>query len=391
MSNIPKQPTKLSIVADENMPHLDRLFSSSANITKVSGRNIDKNLLTNADALLCRSITPVNSELLAGSKVKFVGTATIGIDHLDTQWLDSEGIQWVNAAGCNAAAVAQYVISGICVWLIKQRKALSDIQVGIVGAGNVGTELARCLGCLGVSFKLCDPPLQRKGDPREFYAHEELFGCDVITFHVPIMREGQDSTFHMVDDKFLTKLNSDQLIINAARGEVINNTSLTNYLKQKYSADFILDVFENEPTINFELAKQCLSATPHIAGHSLEGKSRGSYMVYEAFCDYFKLSKLVNEKDLFPSSNVLKEMSLSENKKLLASEKLLSLDYLLKIYDIRNDTSRMLKSKATLDGDHFDALRKTYQDYFSNDPRRDYSGWLLEGEFPQAIAKLING
>ena len=382
---------KYNLVADANMPHIDQLFGEFANITKLSGRDIGASDVKNADALLVRSITNVNRSLLEASKVKFVGTATIGIDHLDTDWLDKNGISWSSAAGCNAAAVAQYVISGICYWLkSKPLKSLQTLTVGIVGAGNVGSELARCLDILNIQYKLCDPPLKKSGDNRTLHPIDDLLSCDVITFHVPITRSGADKTFHLIDHHLLQQLTSEQLLINAARGEIADNAALTQYLKNDASASVILDVFENEPQINFQLANQCLLSTPHIAGHTLEGKLRGSYLVYLAFCRCFNLPVKTQQSTLFPDNNIFDASCRirSPNQNPNQSQNLR--DALLALYDIEKDSRRLLTAEPTNLAEHFDEMRKNYVASFGDTPRRDYSGWRVENSTDRSLELLTS-
>jgi len=361
------------------MPHIDRLFGEFANVTKLSGREITSADVKQADALLVRSITKVDQNLLDDSHVKYVGTATIGIDHLDTDWLALNSINWSSAAGCNAAAVAQYVISGICHWLkFHPSLNLQQLTVGIVGAGNVGTELARCLEILGVKYLLCDPPLERTDDSRVFHSIDKLLDCDVITYHVPITREGIDRTFHLVDKHFLQQLSSEQLLINAARGEVADNDALFDYLKEENSASVILDVFEVEPNVNYELAKLCLLSTPHIAGHTLEGKLRGSYLVYQAFCQCFGLPIAIKQNELFPDINHFDGALLDLSALLLS------------LYDIEKDSKRLLSVDKNDIAEHFDQMRKNYVNSFDELPRRDYSGWQIENCVEESINLLTS-
>ncbi|WP_444998589.1 4-phosphoerythronate dehydrogenase [Aliikangiella sp. IMCC44359] len=372
----------LTIVADESMPHVESLFASFGNIITKPGREISAEHVKLADALLCRSITPINEKLLAESNVQFVGTATIGVDHLDRRWLAKNNISWSNAAGCNASAVAQYVISALCYWTKKYRRVWQDLKVGIVGAGNVGTELARCLTILGIDYLLCDPLLQKQGDKRQFASMADMMNCDVITFHVPITYSGEHSTYHLVNEPFLSKLNTEQLVINAARGEVIDNSALCDYLNSSKHADFVLDTFEGEPSIDYSLLKKCLLATPHIAGHTLEGKSRGTVMIFEAFCKHFEIMHEVDNamiQSIYPPKNLL----VDKNKKQQL------IDYLLSIYDIEKDHQKLLsaikntKVKSHI-GDTFDRLRKNYIAGFGDQPRRDYSGWQLNSHIKES-------
>jgi len=361
------------------MPHVEQLFGDFADISKVNGREINASHVKTADALLVRSITPVNQGLLDNSSVSFVGTATIGVDHLDTQWLSQRQICWANAAGCNASAVAQYVLSGVAFWLKKTGKKLCDIKVGIVGAGNVGSQLAGCLQKLAVDYCLNDPPLERTADRRHFVGMDEILKCDVITFHVPITRHGDEATWHLVDKLFLAQIQPGQLLINAARGEVIDNQALYQYLQLDQTADVILDVFENEPQINLALANRCLLATPHIAGHTLEGKSRGSFMVYQALCEHFGITQTVDDSALFPPLNQF-DSSL---------EFLDELECLLQIYNIKKDSERLLSGPEDHIGEHFDGLRKNYASFFNPLPRRDFSGWRASHTVPKSVQALM--
>ena len=356
---------KLTILADENMPHIDTLFGNNVEIKRAPGRYLKKDDLKGVDALLCRSITQVDRTLLEGTPVKFVGTATIGIDHLDIDFLNSFGIQWANAAGCNAEAVAQYVMSGLALWANKNNQSIKSLTLGIVGAGNVGTAVAKYCDWLGIRYQLCDPPLAEAGDSRDFVSFETASQCDVVTFHVPMEKSGAYPTFHMVNQAWLENLKPSQLVINASRGGVIDNAALNQYLDEDDVASVILDVFENEPDVNYELVQKVLVATPHIAGHTLEGKSRGSYMVYQAACQALGIDSDFKESDLYPEPNQLEESSLSFEDKLLA------------MYNIEQDGLKLKnvsKEQLVL---KFDELRKGYVESFRPVPRRDYSGWVF--------------
>lgn len=347
------------------MPGVDCLFGDMAEIVKVNGRQISNRILRDADALLCRSITKVNQSLLENTAVKFVGTATIGVDHLDIGWLEKSSINWSNAAGCNAAAVAQYVLSAISFWCLNNHKEINQLTVGIVGAGNVGTELSLCLKQLGINYQLCDPPLKQQGDQRSMVEFNNILKCDVITLHVPLTCLGEYQTHFLIDNAELNQLSQQQLLINASRGAVINNQSLSNHLKQENSVNAVIDVFENEPNISQQMLSKCLLGTPHIAGHTLEGKLRGSWLIYKAFCENFAepLSKL--EMVLYPEKNTL----VTEQKRVE--------EVLLEIYDIRLDASALNKLNEESFAIQFDQLRKNATRLSNGLLRRDYSGWLL--------------
>lgn len=362
--------SKIKIVADENMPNVKQLFGGFGNVTLRPGREISRSDLIGADVLLCRSITAVDEKLLTGTPVKFVGTATIGTDHLDIDWLSANEIGWANAAGCNADAVVQYVMSAISYWIKVNTETsrsfsfqrLKDITVGIVGAGNVGTRLASLLDQIGINYLLCDPPLQRTADERKFSSIQEIINCDVITLHVPLNLEGEDKTHHLFDRSQLKALGASQLLVNASRGAVIDNQALLDYLQSPMAANVVLDVFENEPKINFSLVQKCLLATPHIAGHTLEGKTRGSYMIYESFCEHFDLPKEKELAQLLPLSNQLEAGFNSLHSMFLS------------IYDIAEDHRKLTQSTQQNIDKQFDNLRKDYVSSFKV-ARRDYAGW----------------
>jgi len=359
---------KYRVVVDQNMPGVEELFGDIADIIYQDGRLIDNDILMNADALLCRSITQVGQALLKNTKVKFVGTATIGIDHLDIDWLESNHITWSNAAGCNAAAVAQYVLSAMAYWCQFRSRQIEKLCVGIVGAGNVGSELARCLDKLDIKYLLCDPPLQLLGDKRPMVSMQEIYQCDVISLHVPMIETGDYPTKYLIGKRELECFRDDQLLINASRGAVINNQALEASLLQNPRMDAVLDVFENEPNISNELVNKCLLTTPHIAGHTLEGKLRGTWMVYQAFCKCFEMELGKIEDDLYPQKN---KTSLSHNLE----------DNLLAIYDILSDSNALsLKNEEPIDI-KFDRLRKNATQLANGCFRRDYSGWSYLGEY----------
>ena len=306
--------------------------------------------------------------------MKYVGTATIGIDHLDIPYLESNNIQWANAAGCNAAAVAQYVLSAIAFWCLDSGRDIKDLTIGIVGAGNVGTELARCLDFLGIKFLLNDPPLQNEGDPRTLVTLEQVLACDVITLHVPNIAKCPHSTNHLINAKFLGQLNNNQLLINASRGNIIDNSALEAYLLEPNPAQFVLDVFENEPAISHQLISKCLLATPHIAGHTLEGKLRGSWMVYRSFCNAFNIEPQQTESALYPQPKRVKPVAGRLEKQLLM------------LYNIQLDSDGLKQVAENKLPILFDQLRKNATQLSNGWLRRDYSGYKL----PKELSRLAN-
>lgn len=280
----------MKIVADENLLAVSELFSPFGDVKRVPGRQITSRDIADAQVLLVRSVTQVNRQLLADSSVGFVGSATIGMDHLDTAWLDANGIAYANAPGCNAEAVVDFVIATLC----HLEMSASQINTGgetwfdksilILGAGNVGGRLYQRLRQLGLRPRCYDPFLgpEQQADLCEFSALQE---ADIICLHTPLTREGPHPTWHLLDETLLRSLKPGALIINAGRGEVVDNAALLSCIcsGQLRAA---LDVWENEPDIDPELLQRVEQGTPHIAGYSLEGRLRGTLMLYQSFCQW---------------------------------------------------------------------------------------------------------
>ena len=277
----------MHIVADENIPLLDAFFGDLGRLTCLPGRALTPAQVRDADLLLVRSVTPVNAELLSGSSIRFVGTATIGTDHVDTTWLQQQGITFASAPGCNAISVVEYVLAVLS--LYAEQRGLADwlgLSVGIVGAGNVGARLAQRLQALGITVKCCDPPRAEQEGEAGFVSLAEALTCDVISLHTPLTTTGSHATRHLLGEAELTALASHQLLINSGRGAVVDNQALSARLRQPDAPWVALDVWEQEPAIDPELLAQVWLGTPHIAGYSLEGKSRGTAMLYQAVCQW---------------------------------------------------------------------------------------------------------
>jgi erythronate-4-phosphate dehydrogenase len=280
----------MKIVADDKIPFLKGVLEPFADVVYVNGSKISPDHLRDADALLIRTRTVCNEALLKGSGVKFIGTATIGHDHIDTDWCESNGITWKNAPGCNAWSVRQYITSTLLNLAAIHRFDLSDRVLGVVGVGNVGSKIVRTAELLGMRVYLCDPPKVRETGACGFISLKGILReCDILTFHVPLNREGEDKTWHMIDTGLLSKVNSGTIIINSSRGEVADGTALKSALKSGRIAGVVLDVWENEPDIDTELMAMCDQATPHIAGYSVDGKATGTAMIIHELSRYYDL------------------------------------------------------------------------------------------------------
>lgn len=277
----------MKIIADENIIFAREAFSHLGEVHLYSGREITNEILKNADALLVRSITKVNSDLLENTNVKFVGTATIGTDHVDLEYLDRKEIHFSDAKGCNSDAVVEYVFTALFTIANQQNFSLRDKSIGVVGVGNIGSRIVRLAGALGMKVLQNDPPLKRKTGYSHFLDLQELMNADILTFHVPLNMEGEDRTFHLFDFNKLNSLNNGTLIINASRGPVVENNALLEIIDRKKFAA-VLDVWEEEPSINKDLLNKVTFGTPHIAGYSYEGKVNGTVILYNALCGFLK-------------------------------------------------------------------------------------------------------
>lgn len=356
----------MKILFDENMPYATRFFadfgktngSDPVELVPFVGRELTPEQVADADVLLVRSITKVNAELLKlNSKLTFVGTATIGVDHIDKAYLKSRNITFSSAPGCNAVSVAEYVLSSLVVLAERYLIDLSKLTVGIVGAGNTGTQLSKKLDALSINYKLCDPPLVQAGDLRQFSSMDEILQCDVISLHVPLITTGNYPTFHLFDKNALAKLSKDQILINACRGEVVDNKALLTIKQQGHGLKLVWDVWENEPDILTELIPHTEIATAHIAGYSLEGKSAGTEQLYQALCQYIDVQPSKQLKAFLPKAEITQvTLQQSFNQDLLI--KLVKL-----VYDVRRDDGlfreKILSNNGQL-AQYFDALRKNY-------------------------------
>lgn len=274
------------------MPGLDETFGHHGQIQRLDGRRIGRIDLTGADVLLVRSVTRVDADLLQGTNVSFVGSATIGFDHLDTAWLEAHNIAWAHAPGCNADAAAQYGLATM--WLACERleRDIRQQTVGIIGRGNVGRRLAQLLTALAIPVMACDPPLQDQGEP-QLVSMGAACANSIISLHVPLTQGGKYPTRDLFDQKRLAALAPGTLLVNAARGGVIAGTALLAQLQSGhiYAA---LDVWPDEPFIDTEMLDAVTVATPHVAGYSREGKQAGTEMIYQAFCETFALNAASN-------------------------------------------------------------------------------------------------
>lgn len=278
------------ILIENKIPFIKNRLEQVARVKYLAPDEFTPQAVANADAMIIRTRTHCDKQLLQNSSVKFIATATIGTDHIDLNWCNDNGITVKNAPGCNAPAVAQYVWASILKLGIKPKKS----TIGIVGYGNVGKIVADYANQLGAKVLLCDPPLQEQNvsTPYPLLPLEEMIPlCDIISLHTPLTKSGKHPTHHLINESRLDLFKNGSTLINAARGPIVQTIPLYRAINQKY-LNAIIDCWEHEPIINLSLLRETKIATPHIAGYSLEGKQRATRMAIEATLQHFSLPSI---------------------------------------------------------------------------------------------------
>ena len=280
----------MKIVADDKIPFLKGVLEPYAEVIYLPGNKISRKDLVNADALLIRTRTKCTGDLLKGSGVSFIGTATIGFDHIDTQYCEKNKISWTNAPGCNSLSVQQYIAAALLKLASEFRFNLAGKTLGIVGVGNVGSKVEKLAKLLGMNVILNDPPRTRKeGDKNFVTLGDILFNSDIVTLHVPLNVVGEDSTYHLFNEKTFKKMKKGTWFINSSRGEVTETQALKKVLDSGKLGGAIIDVWEHEPDIDIDLMAKTFLSTPHIAGYSTDGKAKGTSMIVNSLCHQFNL------------------------------------------------------------------------------------------------------
>jgi len=365
----------MNILADENIPLVSEAFAQFGNITTFNGRQLTPDQTTNADILLVRSVTTVNEQLLQNSPVKFVGSATIGFDHIALNYLASKNIGFSTAPASNAISAAEYVIAALLMLSQQQGFILSEKTVGIIGCGNVGSRVLARLKALNVKCLINDPPLEKQHKLSQSSTVEEILQCDIITLHVPLILEGEYPTFELVNDTFLSQLKNGTILINTSRGKIADETAL---LKHANRLKLVLDVWRNEPNINQNLLEKTILATPHIAGYSFDGKIRGTEMIYRACCRFFNQKETWQPQLPFPP---VKKLVFSNQ---ISQEQALQLA-VQSCYDLRKDDAMLRQIKnVEQPNQYFDQLRKKYP------IRREFSTLQIEAQHLDLIQLFLN-
>jgi erythronate-4-phosphate dehydrogenase len=355
----------IKIVADDKIPFLQGVLEPYLDIEYLPGNTISNENIKDADGLILRTRTRCNNTLLDGTSVKFIATATIGYDHIDTQYCKKKNIVWANAPGCNSGSVMQYMASALLYYARVRQIDLTDRVIGIVGVGNVGKKVLKLAETLDMHIVLNDPPRERAEGKCGFLSLDGITReADIITLHVPLNMSGKDMTYHLADSDFFKRLNPGTLFINASRGEVVDTGSLKMFLKKGSQESAIIDVWENEPVIDHELSDRVFLATPHIAGYSTDGKANGTKMAVQALSRFFELGLDEWEPDRMPepSGPVLYCDGLNKSFQDILTE------LVFKTYDIASEDA-WLKTDTT-----------KFEFYRGNYPvRREFSAYYVEG------------
>lgn len=341
------------------MPFAKAAFSTIGEVTLLPGRAITREAVADARILAVRSVTKVNADLLDGTGVAFVGTATIGVDHIDEAYLERRGIGFASAPGSNANSVAEYIAAALLTLAERRGETLEVKTIGIVGCGNVGSRVAAKAEALGMEVLRNDPPLRRETGSDLYRPLEELFEADFITLHTPLTKEGRDATHHLAGEAFLPRMRPNATLLNTSRGAVADNRALARALAENRIRDAVLDVWEGEPDIDFGLLDRAALGTPHIAGYSYDGKLNGTQMIYLAACRHFGIEPAFDMGDAAPAPAV-PEIALSAEGK---SDEDALREAVRALYRIEDDDAR-LRAAASLPPEQrparFDELRKTY-------------------------------
>ncbi len=348
----------VNMVAGENIPYINEAFASLGSLTVLPGRSITSSDLQDTNILLIRSITRVHDALLKGTPVEFVGSASAGVDHIDEAYLKARNIGFASAAGSNANSVAEYVLASLLFIGKQQGFSLKGKTIGIIGVGNIGKLVKNKAEVLGMLPVLHDPPLAETGQV-EHRSLAEALSCDVVTLHTPLTTDGPYPTYHMLNEQTLQWLNPSAIFINAARGEVVETQALLNAITENRIGPTIIDVWEDEPDINWDLFQAVTIATPHIAGHSLDGKANGTFMIYAALCKHLGIPPTWNPVQVLPAPTV---PSLTIDYHQQSDEELIQ-EMVTTIYDLEADYHRMQQLLAIPQEERprrFDELRKNY-------------------------------
>jgi erythronate-4-phosphate dehydrogenase len=366
----------MKFIIDDKIPYIQGALEPFGEVLYLPGPKTTPEIAKDADAIITRTRTICNEQLLAGSAVKIIATATIGFDHIDTAYCEKAGIRWTNAPGCNSKSVEQYIASALFVLAERKGFVLKGKTIGVVGVGQVGSKVARVCELLGMRVLLNDPPRGREEGPARFCSLEDIMQeADFITLHVPLNMQGEDATYHLADRQFFESLRRKPFLFNSCRGEVLESKAVKEAVKNQQISGLVIDCWENEPDIDLELLQMVDLATPHIAGYSKDGKANGTTMSIQAISRFFNLGI-----DDWKAQNVEspEHVGIDLDGSALTEEALLS-KAVLATYDIRTDDADLRNNP-----EWFEKLRGDYP------VRREYPTYTIRcKEVEQGIQKKL--
>lgn len=367
----------LKFVVDDRIPYIKNALENYGDVVYLPGATINASNLKNVDALITRTRTKCNSSLLEGSQVRMIASATIGYDHIDTEWCENNNIEWTNAPGCNAESVKQYIAAVLALLVTEKKWTLKGKSIAIVGVGNVGSKVSVLAKALGMKVYEVDPPRARKEAGKRFYTLDEIaHKADIFTFHTPLNKSGEDKTHHLCDALLLSKMKKEALVINSSRGEVVDGNALKCALQNNALGGAVLDVWENEPTIDKNLLDLVWIGSPHIAGYSQDGKAKGTEMSVRAVSKYFGLGLENWQATGLPQPempNIVIDSQFKSDENIIATA-------ILHTYAIKNDDDGL-----RIDLSQFESLRGNYP------VRREFQAYeiIIKGGNENVIHSLL--
>ena len=353
----------MQFVVDEEIPFGRDAFSHLGSVTLLPGRAMTREALREAHALIVRSVTKVDATLLAGTNVQFVGTATTGVEHIDREYLAARDIGFAAALGCNANAVAEYVLTALLVTAHAKGLVLSGKTLGIIGVGRIGSLVAAKAPALGMQTLLHDPPLARATGDQRYQPLAETLQADFVTLHVPLTLDGPDATFHLIGTDELARMATSSILINTARGEVMDNAALLKALTGETLGGAVMDVWEREPSIDWNLLNHVTLGTPHVAGYSSDAKINGTVMLYHACCRFWGIDPVWSPPPDLPTTLApvtVPHLAFDATGKDFQT---LAHDIITTLYDLPGNHARMqdvLAVPEPLRPQAFDLLRRDY-------------------------------
>lgn len=351
----------MKIIADKNIPYLQGVADLYGKTEYIAGNEFSNERIKDADVLIVRTVARLDKTMLQGTNIKLICSATIGYDHIDTDYCKKNGIAWRNAPGCNSGSVKQYIISSLLALSKQKGLDLSNMTIGIVGVGNVGKKVAKACTDLGMQVLLNDPPRQQKENSSDFVSLDEIKEkADIITFHTPLTKEGEFKTWHLANDSFFDSLGKKPVIINSARGAIIDTEAIKNAIKSEKISGTIIDCWESEPDIDIEYLFLTDIATPHIAGYSADGKANATRMSLETIASFFNMDKKPAKtiSPLAPANPVIDLNNFEKGNRVVSA--------ILSTYNPIKDCTQLKEKPST-----FNQLRNEYP------LRREYQAYMI--------------